>query len=83
MPFSPIRPAVYYSSLVAELCRLSPATVAPALGKCVRRLFAGLGESSGEEGETVILEAEGMRRFADWFAVHLSNFGFLWVWKDW
>ncbi|KAG0150049.1 hypothetical protein CROQUDRAFT_652715 [Cronartium quercuum f. sp. fusiforme G11] len=74
MPTPPIRPPVYYTSLIAELCRLSPATVAPALGKAMRRLFGNLPD---------VLEPEGIRRFADWFAVHLSNFGFLWVWKDW
>ncbi|KAI9616102.1 hypothetical protein KEM48_005359 [Puccinia striiformis f. sp. tritici PST-130] len=29
------------------------------------------------------LEPEGIRRFSDWFGIHLSNFGFLWAWKDW
>ncbi|EGG06417.1 uncharacterized protein MELLADRAFT_77832 [Melampsora larici-populina 98AG31] len=88
MPRPPIKPSVYYSSLIAELCKLSPSTVAPALGKCMRRLFGGLGAkkdtTDDEENTTiVVLEAEAIRRFADWFAVHLSNFGFLWVWKDW
>ncbi|KAH9814154.1 MIF4G like-domain-containing protein [Melampsora americana] len=88
MPRSPIKPSVYYSSLIAELCKLSPSTVAPALGKCMRRLFGGLGAkkdtTDDEENNTIIvLDAEAIRRFADWFAVHLSNFGFLWVWKDW
>jgi nuclear cap-binding protein subunit 1 len=72
--------AVYYHSLVVELCKLSPATVAPAMGKCVRRLYAGLGASPND---SLALEPEVARRFADWFAVHLSNFGFSWRWSEW
>lgn len=82
IPTPPIRPTVYYYSLIVELCRLSPSTVAPALGKSVRRLYGGLGES-GAELITTRLEPEGVRRLAEWFGVHLSNFGFLWAWKDW
>ncbi|WAR62696.1 hypothetical protein PtB15_15B283 [Puccinia triticina] len=82
IPTPPIRPVVYYHSLIVELCRLSPSTVAPALGKSVRRLYGGLGEV-GADAVTVRLEPEGIRRFAEWFGVHLSNFGFLWAWKDW
>ncbi|PLW39364.1 hypothetical protein PCASD_05032 [Puccinia coronata f. sp. avenae] len=82
IPTPPIRPVVYYHSLIVELCRLSPSTVAPALGKSVRRLYGGLGEV-GPDAVTIRLEPEGIRRFAEWFGVHLSNFGFLWAWKDW
>ncbi|KNZ45371.1 hypothetical protein VP01_819g2 [Puccinia sorghi] len=81
VPTPPIRPMVYYHSLIVELCRLSPSTVAPALGKSVRRLYGGLGEV-GADSVTIRLEPEGIRRFAEWFGVHLSNFGFLWAWKD-
>ncbi|POW03729.1 hypothetical protein PSTT_10910, partial [Puccinia striiformis] len=83
IPTPPIRPAVYYHSLIVELCRLSPSTVAPALGKSVRRLYAGLGEIGNQDTFSIRLEPEGIRRFSDWFGIHLSNFGFLWAWKDW
>jgi nuclear cap-binding protein subunit 1 len=73
---------VYYHSLIVELCRLSPSTVAPALGKSVRRLYGALGDV-GPDAVTIRLEPEGIRRFAEWFGVHLSNFGSLWAWKDW
>jgi len=33
----------------------------------------------GAEG----LDNEIARRAAEWFAVHLSNFGFQWMWKEW
>ena len=29
------------------------------------------------------LDVEAAQRFAEWFAVHMSNFGFKWVWKEW
>jgi nuclear cap-binding protein subunit 1 len=72
-PDSPHKP-IYYISLLTELCKLSPTTVGPAVGKSIRRLYSYL--SSG-------LDVEISRRFAEWFAVHMSNFGFGWVWKEW
>ena len=70
-----------YSTLLVELCKLSPGTVAPAMGKCVRKLYAGLGAPADFVGPR--LDADGARRFADWFSVHLSNFNFQWRWNEW
>ena len=82
-PSSPQR-SIYYYSLITELCKLSPSTVAPALGKCIRKLYAGLGLSDAEAGpEAVVLGPEGIRRYSDWMATHLSNFGFHWRWPEW
>lgn len=76
--------SVYYQSLIGELCKISPQTVAPALGKCIRKLYAGLGAAAAPAGESKIsLGPEQTRRFAEWFAVHLSNFGFHWRWPEW
>ncbi|GLB33280.1 putative MIF4G like protein [Lyophyllum shimeji] len=66
--------SIYYMSLITELCKLSPSTVGPAVGKSIRKLYSFLSEG---------LDVEGARRFAEWFAVHMSNFGFQWVWKEW
>jgi nuclear cap-binding protein subunit 1 len=66
---------IYYGSVITELCKLSPNTVAPPVGRAVRKLFTML----GAEG----LDNEIARRAAEWFAVHLSNFGFQWMWKEW
>lgn len=74
--------AAYYEALLNELCRTSPNTIAPALGRCVRRLYGGLG-TDVEAGSPIILDPEGIKRFAEWFATHLSNFGFAWSWSDW
>ncbi|KAF9224403.1 hypothetical protein BS17DRAFT_779738 [Gyrodon lividus] len=70
----PPHKAVYYFALITELCKLSPSTVGPAVGKSIRKLYVLLGDG---------LDVEVCRRFAEWFAVHMSNFGFQWVWKEW
>ncbi|GAA5880762.1 hypothetical protein JCM16303_004343 [Sporobolomyces ruberrimus] len=82
---APPHPLAYYHSLLTELCRLSPQTIAPSLGKSVRKLYASLGNDSGSGGKigSPVLDPSGLKRFADWFAVHLSNFGFMWGWGDW
>lgn len=82
---APPHPLAYYHSLLTELCRLSPQTIAPSLGKSVRKLYASLGNDSGSGGKigAPVLDPSGVKRFADWFAVHLSNFGFMWGWGDW
>ncbi|KAI0352745.1 cap binding protein 80-PB [Trametes cingulata] len=66
--------AIYYIALITELCKSSPQTVGPAVGKSIRRLYALLADG---------LDVEVAHRFAEWFAVHMSNFGFQWVWKEW
>ncbi|KAI0676720.1 cap binding protein 80-PB [Trametes maxima] len=66
--------AIYYIALITELCKSSPQSVGPAVGKSIRRLYALLADG---------LDVEVAHRFAEWFAVHMSNFGFQWVWKEW
>ncbi|EGO01454.1 hypothetical protein SERLA73DRAFT_166017 [Serpula lacrymans var. lacrymans S7.3] len=70
----PSAKSVYQISLITELCKLSPSTVGPAVGKSIRKLYNALSDG---------LDTEIARRFAEWFAVHMSNFGFQWVWKEW
>ncbi|KAI0733404.1 MIF4G like-domain-containing protein [Fomitopsis betulina] len=66
--------AIYYITLITEICKLSPQTVGPAVGKSIRKLYGLLSDG---------LDVEIAHRFADWFSVHMSNFGFAWVWKEW
>ncbi|KAN0097847.1 MIF4G like domain containing protein [Tylopilus felleus] len=73
LPESPQK-SIYYISMITELCKLSPSTVGPAVGKSIRRLYTALGDG---------LDPEVSRRFVEWFATHMSNFGFQWVWKEW
>lgn len=69
-----IHRSIYYIALITEICKLSPQTVGPAVGKSIRKLYGLLSDG---------LDVEVAHRFADWFSVHMSNFGFAWVWKEW
>ena len=70
----PAHKSVYYVALITELCKLSPSTVGPAVGKSIRKLYGFLADG---------LDVELACRFGDWFAIHMSNFNFQWVWKEW
>ncbi|KAG9043672.1 hypothetical protein FS837_009258 [Tulasnella sp. UAMH 9824] len=80
LPISPHVP-VYYYALITDLCKLSPSTVGPAVGKSIRKLYRLL-EDQGSLDDGA-LDVEVARRFVEWFAVHMSNFSFNWVWKEW
>jgi nuclear cap-binding protein subunit 1 len=71
---NPKHKSVYYTALITEICKLSAATVGPSVGKSIRQIYQLLGNG---------LDVEIARRFADWFAVHMSNFNYQWVWKEW
>ncbi|WVN89018.1 uncharacterized protein L203_104234 [Cryptococcus depauperatus CBS 7841] len=66
---------IYYGSVITELCKVSPNTVAPPVGRSMRKIFSMLGSDG--------LDVEIVRRLSEWFSVHLSNFGFQWMWKEW
>ncbi|EAW08608.1 NCBP1 family protein [Aspergillus clavatus NRRL 1] len=70
---SPEHKLVYYHSVLTECCKIAPAAIAPSLGRAIRFLYRSL--------ETVDLDLS--HRFLDWFAHHLSNFGFTWKWSEW
>jgi nuclear cap-binding protein subunit 1 len=70
---TPEHKLVYYHSVITEMCRQSPATIAPCLGRAMRWLF--------KRADTLDLELT--YRFVDWFAQHLSNFDFRWKWDEW
>jgi len=70
---TPEHKLVYYHSVLTECCKIAPAAIAPSLGRAIRFLYNNL--------ETMDLELSN--RFLDWFAHHLSNFGFTWKWSEW
>lgn len=70
---APEHKLVYYHSVLTEACKLAPAAVAPSLGRAIRFLYRNIGQ----------LDLELAYRFMDWFAHHLSNFGFTWKWTEW
>lgn len=64
---------VYYHSVLTECCKIAPAAIAPSLGRAIRFLYRNLDR----------LDLDLSHRFLDWFAHHLSNFGFTWKWSEW
>jgi len=70
---APEHKLVYYHSVLTEACRLAPAAVAPSLGRAIRYLYRNVDR----------IDLELSQRFLDWFAHHLSNFGFTWKWTEW
>ncbi|EPE02923.1 cap binding protein [Ophiostoma piceae UAMH 11346] len=64
---------VYYHSVLAETCKIAPAAIAPSLGRAIRFLYRN----------SPRMDLELVGRFVDWFAHHLSNFGFTWKWTEW
>ncbi|KAJ5127539.1 hypothetical protein N7448_008318 [Penicillium atrosanguineum] len=70
---TPEHKLVYFHALLTECCKIAPAAIAPSLGRAIRFLYNNL--------ETMDLELSN--RFLDWFAHHLSNFGFTWKWSEW
>jgi nuclear cap-binding protein subunit 1 len=64
---------IYYHSVLTETCKLAPAAIAPSLGRAIRFLFRNVEK----------MDLELAMRFLDWFAHHLSNFGFTWKWTEW
>ncbi|KAG5986495.1 hypothetical protein E4U54_005387, partial [Claviceps lovelessii] len=69
----PEHKVVYYHSVLTEACKLAPAAIAPSLGRAIRYLYRN----------TPRTDLELSFRFLDWFAHHLSNFGFTWKWAEW
>ena len=64
---------VYYHSVLTEACKIAPAAIAPSLGRAIRFLYRNVDKTDLELAD----------RFLDWFAHHLSNFGFTWKWTEW
>ncbi|PMD28438.1 hypothetical protein NA56DRAFT_667010 [Hyaloscypha hepaticicola] len=70
---SPEHKLVYYHSVLTEACKIAPAAIAPSLGRAIRYLYRSVDS----------MDLELSYRFMDWFAHHLSNFGFTWKWTEW
>lgn len=70
---NPDHKLVYYHAVLTEACKQAPAAIAPSLGRAIRYLYRSIYR----------LDLELINRFTDWFAHHLSNFGFTWKWTEW
>ena len=70
---APEHKLIYYHSILTEACRLQPSAVAPSLGRAIRYLYRNVDR----------MDMTLNNRFLEWFAHHLSNFGFTWKWTEW
>ncbi|PHH53793.1 Nuclear cap-binding protein subunit 1 [Ceratocystis fimbriata CBS 114723] len=70
---APKHKMVYYHSVLTEACKVAPAAIAPSLGRAIRYLYR----------HTANMDLELSQCFIEWFAHHLSNFGFTWKWQEW
>ncbi|KAJ3255331.1 Nuclear cap-binding protein subunit 1 [Boothiomyces macroporosus] len=70
---------VYYSTLIIDLCKESLDKIPSVLGRSIKLLFARLDSENGIGG----MDVECIKRFSDFFARHLSNFGYSWKWSEW
>ncbi|KAJ9108107.1 hypothetical protein QFC19_002572 [Naganishia cerealis] len=65
---------IYLVALVRELCLIDRSGMAYPIGQAIRKLYARIGSG---------IDIEITKRLADWFSMHLSNFDFSWIWKEW
>ncbi|KAJ3320157.1 Nuclear cap-binding protein subunit 1 [Boothiomyces sp. JEL0866] len=70
---------VYYSTLIIDLCKESLDKIPSVLGRSIKLLFSRLDSENGTGG----MDVECIKRFSDFFARHLSNFGYSWKWSEW
>ncbi|GAB0492209.1 hypothetical protein MMPV_003470 [Pyropia vietnamensis] len=70
---SPSPPAVYYGCVFMDLCKARESRLPIKLLAAVEALFM----------EASSLTPESFDRLTEWFAYHLSHFGYKWNWDDW
>ena len=75
--------SVYYSTLIADLCKASLDKIPPALGRAIRGIYAMMDVVNADGIVVGGLDVQIIQRFGEWFALHLSNFGYNWKWADW
>lgn len=73
LPHSPDK-VVYYTTIFVDLVKASMETIPPLLGRSIRVIMSRMDAS---------MDVDCIKRFGDWLAQHLSNFGFFWKWSDW
>ncbi|KAI9099397.1 armadillo-type protein [Phlyctochytrium arcticum] len=71
--------SVYYATLLMDFVKEDLQNSPRILGRAIRTLFSRLDGDNLGGG----MDVEDVRRFSEWFAIHLSNFDFRWKWEDW
>ncbi|KAK3269980.1 Nucleic acid dioxygenase ALKBH1, partial [Cymbomonas tetramitiformis] len=79
LPTPPAR-NVFYSMVLADLCRLKGPEGQPLLPMMANGLAATMG---GLFRRMDLVDLESRGRIAEWLAFHLSNFSFSWPWDRW
>lgn len=64
---------IYYGNLFVNLCRVKDSRLPAKLLTAVETIFQ----------EAAEFDPETFDRLTEWFAFHLSNFGYKWNWADW
>lgn len=72
LPKPPFKP-IYYTIVIIDICKALPGAFPTVVAGAVRALFSKMGD----------LDIECRTRLIYWFAHHLSNFQFVWPWKEW
>eukprot|EP00250_Pteridium_aquilinum_P015137 c22401_g1_i1 orf=764-3292(-) len=72
LPKPPFKP-IYYTIVIIDICKALPGAFPTVVAGAVRALFSKIEE----------LDIECRTRLIHWFAHHLSNFQFVWPWKEW
>jgi len=77
LPSSDVK-QIYYNTIVIDMCKGLMEKIPGVFGRTFRSLFNrfDLSEYGG-------LDVECIRRMTEFFSHHLSNFGYIWNWKDW
>jgi nuclear cap-binding protein subunit 1 len=70
---TPVYEPIFYGVVMCDLFKMAPKHIPPVLGRAVNYLFQQIGA----------MDLECRERMAEWLAVHLSNFNFLWPWVSW
>lgn len=72
LPKAPFKP-IYYTIVIIDICKALPGAFPTVVAGAVRALFNKMDD----------LDIECRTRLIHWFAHHLSNFQFVWPWKEW
>lgn len=69
----PAHVSVYYGTVFVDLCTVKDSRLPVKLLAAVEKMF----------NDARYLDPESFDRLTEWFAYHLSNFGFKWNWAEW
>ncbi|KAJ3185170.1 Nuclear cap-binding protein subunit 1 [Geranomyces variabilis] len=72
--------SVYYATVLMDMIKEDMKNVPKMIGRAIKALYSRLDGPADLGGG---MDIEAVRRLTEWFAIHLSNFGFVWNWDAW